>query len=285
MKCENCKRSHDGKYGSGRFCTKECARGFSTKAKRKEINEKVGAKIKQLRLEGKCQGKPWAFGYDERRWITKQKTDEERAKEHFWVLERKNINDNDIIQAAKKSISMLEASKSIDLEYKTFRFHAKRLNVFDPNPGLKGGYRDEEKIRQILAGEKTGRVTKQQLVGLNYKKDECELCGQGPEYNGQFLNLQLDHINGTHSDNSLDNLRILCPNCHTQTPTYCVSKSTIAKTNEEYIEAIKNSKNARQALISLGLTPKGGNYDRINYIKKEYNLEYAPVSQRQRKTA
>jgi len=39
--CENCGTEHDGSYGSGRFCSTKCARGFSTKAKRKEINEKV----------------------------------------------------------------------------------------------------------------------------------------------------------------------------------------------------------------------------------------------------
>jgi len=41
MICENCGENHDGSYGSGRFCKKECARGFSTKAKRKEISKKV----------------------------------------------------------------------------------------------------------------------------------------------------------------------------------------------------------------------------------------------------
>lgn len=41
MKCENCGINHSGKYASGRFCSVKCARGFSTKAKRKEINEKV----------------------------------------------------------------------------------------------------------------------------------------------------------------------------------------------------------------------------------------------------
>lgn len=41
MKCENCNREYDGSYGSGRFCSVKCARGFSTKGKRKEINEKV----------------------------------------------------------------------------------------------------------------------------------------------------------------------------------------------------------------------------------------------------
>lgn len=34
--CENCKSEHDGTYGSGRFCSTKCARGFSTKAKRKK---------------------------------------------------------------------------------------------------------------------------------------------------------------------------------------------------------------------------------------------------------
>ena len=46
--CENCQKVHDGLYGSGRFCSTECARGFSTKDKRKEINETVGKKLSLL---------------------------------------------------------------------------------------------------------------------------------------------------------------------------------------------------------------------------------------------
>lgn len=45
MKCENCETNHDGTYGSGRFCTSKCARGFSTKGKRSLINEKVSKKL------------------------------------------------------------------------------------------------------------------------------------------------------------------------------------------------------------------------------------------------
>lgn len=45
MKCENCGKDHDGSYGSGRFCSVKCSRGFSTKAKRKEINKKVSEKM------------------------------------------------------------------------------------------------------------------------------------------------------------------------------------------------------------------------------------------------
>lgn len=44
--CEYCNLSHRGSYGSGRFCSKKCARGFSTKEKRKEINFKVSRKLK-----------------------------------------------------------------------------------------------------------------------------------------------------------------------------------------------------------------------------------------------
>lgn len=44
--CENCANEHEGTYGSGRFCSTKCSRGFSTKAKRKEINEKVSNTLK-----------------------------------------------------------------------------------------------------------------------------------------------------------------------------------------------------------------------------------------------
>jgi len=47
MNCENCENEHDGTYGSGRFCSTKCARGFSTKAKRKEINERVSKKLRR----------------------------------------------------------------------------------------------------------------------------------------------------------------------------------------------------------------------------------------------
>lgn len=47
----------------------------------------------------------------------------------------------------------------------------------------------------------------------------CEICGV-KEWNGKTLSLELDHINGINNDNRLENLRFLCPNCHSQTTTY-----------------------------------------------------------------
>lgn len=51
-KCENCGEPNDGLYGSGRFCTSKCARSFSTKNKREEINKKLSEKTKELWEEG-----------------------------------------------------------------------------------------------------------------------------------------------------------------------------------------------------------------------------------------
>jgi len=51
---------------------------------------------------------------------------------------------------------------------------------------------------------------------LEYKCSECEIL----DWNGKPLSLQLDHIDGCNTNNRLDNLRILCPNCHSQTSTF-----------------------------------------------------------------
>lgn len=48
----------------------------------------------------------------------------------------------------------------------------------------------------------------------------CEICGQGPVWNGKPLRFQVDRINGNNKDCRWENLRKLCPNCHTQTETW-----------------------------------------------------------------
>lgn len=69
---------------------------------------------------------------------------------------------------------------------------------------------------------------KLRLIAEGYLEEKCSCCGIGNEWNGKPLSLQLDHENGNNSDNRIENLRILCPNCHSQTETYA-SKNTVGK--------------------------------------------------------
>lgn len=62
---------------------------------------------------------------------------------------------------------------------------------------------------------------KKRVIKKGLLTNECQACGLKPEWNGKVLVLQIDHINGVNNDHRLENLRLLCPNCHSQTDTFC----------------------------------------------------------------
>lgn len=65
---------------------------------------------------------------------------------------------------------------------------------------------------------------KLKLIKEGYKENKCEKCGIS-EWQGEKLNCQLHHIDGNPNNNNLDNLQILCPNCHSQTDNFCIGKT------------------------------------------------------------
>jgi hypothetical protein len=91
-----------------------------------------------------------------------------------------------------------------------FRRGGKRCGVADDEIFVAGSKFPRQSLRKAV-------IRKGIVLGNGYV---CSKCGQLPVWDNEPLTLELDHINGTSNDNRLENLRWLCPNCHTQTPTH-----------------------------------------------------------------
>ncbi len=78
---------------------------------------------------------------------------------------------------------------------------------------------ENETKPNLLNGRGGSRNTFKRLL-IEQHGENCSECGTGNVWNDKPLSLHLDHIDGNSDNNSIDNLRLLCPNCHTQTDTY-----------------------------------------------------------------
>lgn len=82
-----------------------------------------------------------------------------------------------------------------------------------------GEWAQKQTAARIALGKRaTARTLRANL--LRAVSPKCVECGIGPEWNGRPLSLQMDHIDGNSDNNDAGNLRLLCPNCHSQTETW-----------------------------------------------------------------
>lgn len=119
--------------------------------------------------------------------------------------------------------------------------------------------------------EKTinGDLLKKKIIKDKLLEHKCNECSLENKWNNKNLVLHLDHINGNRKNNRLDNLRFLCPNCHSQTETY-TGKNKIKKySDEEILQNIKGYKNIYQILDNIGMNKNKHSYNRVqNIIEK-----------------
>jgi 5-methylcytosine-specific restriction endonuclease McrA len=116
------------------------------------------------------------------------------------------------------------------------------------------------------------------ILSSNLLEYKCQKCGNVGEWLDETIVLDLDHINGHRQDHRIENLRFLCPNCHSQTKTYKTKNiDNLKSVNEnDIITHIKDSKNIREVLLKLGLKD-GYNYGKIYKIMIKHNLKFPTV--------
>ena len=134
---------------------------------------------------------------------------------------------------------MKEAAIKFECTYRTFTHFAKKYGLYRPAPPA---FRAKIPLQEILEGKHPTYPTRhlsQRLVKEGIKAYRCEGC-QITTYNGLHISLELDHIDGDSRNHLLNNLRLLCPNCHSQTPTYRSKKLTWRAGGEVYRAGLEN---------------------------------------------
>ena len=132
------------------------------------------------------------------------------------------------------------------------------------------------KGKSYLANKKSDKISEQDILRENCKHQrtilrryiiknnlipyKCAICGC-TEWQGKTLSLELDHINGINNDNRLENLRFLCPNCHSQTSTYGSRNQQLNESKYDISDELrtmvenkyKEVKNIKQVSSILGI--------------------------------
>lgn len=136
------------------------------------------------------------------------------------IMRIRGLTQEELLNVIKNSHSIADMLKYLKIPHKS-RAHyneiktiIKKYNLSSPEP------KDVDLDKIFTKNDMYRSNIKKRFIKLNTTEQKCQICDLGTEYNGKKLVLQLDHINGISNDHNRDNLRLLCPNCHSQTATY-----------------------------------------------------------------
>jgi hypothetical protein len=188
--CENCGFEHDGSYCSGRFCSSKCARGFSTKLKRQEVNKKVSQKLR-----------------------SKGRTCLMCRKKFVRDVQDKSGKFCDDCKLKCRSCEKQLSKEELSSGFKTCDDCKLRRRVTTTQKEAGLCFADVCDFEQLWNNE----VRKKRLIcEVGRFCFKCKL----DKWNGLSISLELHHIDGNTKNNKRENCELLCPNCHAQTDTW-----------------------------------------------------------------
>lgn len=148
---------------------------------------------------------------------------------HFYITTRYS-RENDLKKSVKNNTTMTGVLKDLGLiaaggNYSTIKKWIKNLGLSTSHWTRKGvnysGGSVRRQLKEILinGSSYSSNSLKRRLIKEAVLEEKCNKC-MGKEWLGSKMPLELEHKNGDHFDNRIDNLELLCPNCHSFTSTY-----------------------------------------------------------------